>query len=190
METSELFDNVPVLETNRLVLRQLTMDDAADYFEIFSDDEVTRYYDVNTMTDVNEAKALIQRHNAHYQNHVSIRYVLQLKDSGKVIGTFGLYDFKGSDSVEIGFDLNRAHWKQGYMTEAIRRVIDFVFQELGIAAVYGGFLKPNTASENLMKRLGFTRDKVLDTIEIMPGVFETVYFYKLTRADRNQQKPI
>jgi len=56
--------------------------------------------------------------------------------------------------------------------------------------VYGGFLKPNTASDNLMKRLGFVRDKILENTEIMPGVFETVYCYKLTRADRSQQDPI
>ena len=181
MQTSDLFVSVPVLETDRLILRQLDNDDAADYFEIFSNEEVTRYYDVDTMTRTDEAKALIDRHNAHYRNHVSIRYVLQVKDSGKVIGTFGLYDFKDKDSVEMGFDLNRAYWKQGYMTEAITRIIDFIFRDLGIAAVFGGFLKPNAASENLLKRLGFTRDKILDNIEIMPGVFETVYFHMLSR---------
>ena len=182
METNDLFVSVPMMETDRLILRQLTNDDAADYLDIFSNEEVTRHYDVDIMTRIEEAEALIDRHNGHYQNQVSIRYVLQLKDSRKVIGTFGLYDFKDRESVEIGFDLNREYWKQGYMSEAIRRVIEFSFQELGVGAVFGGFLKPNTASENLLKRLGFTRDKVLDNIEIKPGVFETVYFYKLTRS--------
>jgi len=176
---SDLFTNLPALTSDRLVLRQLHSKDAQDYYEIFSDDEVTRYYDVDTMTSIEQARALIDRHDAHYRNRVSIRYALELKETGKVIGTIGLYNFKEAESVEIGFDLNRRYWKQGYMTEAIKRIIDFTFQNLRIYTVYGGFLKANTASENLMKRLGFKKGKVADDVEIKPGVFETVYFYRL-----------
>jgi ribosomal-protein-alanine N-acetyltransferase len=181
MTISELFESVPTLQTERLLLRQLSTEDADDYFAIFSNDNVTRYYDVDTMTTVDQAKALIERHNAHYRNHVSVRYVLQTRDTDRIIGTFGFYDFKDTASVEIGFDLNYAYWKQGYMTEALRAAIAFIFYELAIKAIYGGFLEPNVASENLLKRFGFAKDKVVENVEIQEGVFSAVCFYKLDR---------
>lgn len=179
MNYNNLFDNIPELETDRLILRQLSDERAADYFEIFADAEVTRYYDVDTMTNIDQAKALIDRHNTHFQNRVSIRFVLELKATGKVIGSIGLYNFNGEESVEIGFDLNRRYWKQGFMTEALQRLIGFIFNDLEVSSIYAGFLENNIASENLMKRLGFRQDKVDKNIEIKPGVYETVYFYKL-----------
>lgn len=181
MTKIELFEKPPNFETYRLHIRRLSLDDVKDYFEIFTNENVTRYYDVETMTSVDQAKELIEKHNQFYENKWSVRYALYNNEDKKTIGTLGLYDFKENQSIEIGFDLNYKYWKKGYMTETLKTVISFIFNNLNIQSIYGGFLKPNIASENIMKRLLFSRDKVEENIEIKPNVFETVYFYKLTK---------
>lgn len=69
----------PILETERLVLRQLRPDDSRDLFQYFSLDEVTKYYDLNSFTDIKQAEELIYKWNQKFEKNKGIRWGITLR---------------------------------------------------------------------------------------------------------------
>ena len=127
----------PVIETERLVLRELREGDAQAVFQIFGDDAVTRYYDLPTFTSVEQARLLISRMNARNASRDALRWGIALKENDAVIGTGGFNQFvRGWFRASIGYDLARAHWNKGYMTEALRAMENVtLLPHLGTAAL-------------------------------------------------------
>lgn len=74
----------PVLETDRLVLRKITPEDSSDLFHYFSSDEVTKFYDVESFTNVKQAEELIDRWQQRFEKNLGIRWGITLKSESRV----------------------------------------------------------------------------------------------------------
>ena len=83
------YQSFPVIETPHLRLRELTPDDADGVFEMFRDPEVTRFYDVVTMTELEQARALTERLRRRFHDRTGIRWAIERKDDGSMVGTCG-----------------------------------------------------------------------------------------------------
>lgn len=81
----------PILETNRLVLRQLRHEDAADVFSYFARDEVTQYYDLGSFTEQRQAEELIQQWNDRFTQSEGIRWGITRKGEDRIIGKCGFH---------------------------------------------------------------------------------------------------
>ena len=124
-----VFDYFPVLETPRLILRRITEADAADLFAVFSDDAVTEHYDLYTFEELDEAYDLVEYFDESYQHERQIRWGIERREDGRLLGTCGfvaLYEHRG----EIGYELGRAYWRQGYMREALAALLAYGFMEM------------------------------------------------------------
>lgn len=158
----------PVLETERLHLRVLTLDDAAKVMKHFADSEVTRFMDIEPCKDLSEAEEIIQYHI----DDAGCRWGIFEKSENQFAGTIGFHYLRKKDGefiAEIGFDLSRTYWGKGYMTEAITEVIRFGFSQMGLTTIDATVEPENEKSLNLMSKLGFKRDKELRD--------NLVYFY-------------
>ncbi|KAF7780462.1 ribosomal-protein-alanine N-acetyltransferase [Pseudoalteromonas marina] len=79
----------PILNTPRIVLDQVTAADSMALFELFSNQSVIKYYDLEAMTDLTQASNLITLFNARFNENLGIRWAIRLKKSNKLIGTCG-----------------------------------------------------------------------------------------------------
>ncbi|MBV8327023.1 GNAT family protein [Chryseobacterium sp.] len=162
----------PVLETERLILRQLTLQDTQDLFEYFSLDEVMEYYDLAPFKTLEDAQQIIQHFNSEFEKGKGFRWALELKSNGKVIGTCGYHNwYREHFRAEIGYELNPIFWKQSFMKEAILPILTFGFESMRLHRV-DAFTDPsNIASEKLLLSISFKEEGVLRDYFFEKGKF-------------------
>ena len=141
----------PIIETERLVLRPVTLDDAEAMFEYASDKETTRYT-FPTNQNLEETKNNIAQ---FYLANTLGRWGIELKSSGEFIGTIDLHKM---DTVlkkaAIGYIIQKKYWNQGLTTEANRAVIELAFEKVGMNKLTALHDKDNPASGKVMEKSG------------------------------------
>lgn len=149
----------PILTTNRLTLRPLTMDDAADLFAVFSDPAVVRYWSAEPWTSVADAETMIGQALDGYRDQSEVRFGIELAETGVLIGTVGLHHvFPQNRRCEIGYALASAHWGKGYACEALGAALDYGFHELRLNRVEADIDPRNAASAAVLERMGFRKE--------------------------------
>ena len=164
------------VETDRLVLRQFTVDGADLLIELDSDPEVMRHLTGGepTLPPAVVREQVIPNVLATYERW-SGRFGLFAgyeKASGDFIGWFQLRPEREGplDEVELGYRLRRAAWGKGYATEAARALLDKGFSELGLRVVWGETMAVNLASQKVMEHVGMSVVERIPTPEDMQGV--------------------
>ena len=161
-----LFRAFPRLETGRLVLRQLHLSDAKSLFAILADEKVTRFYDDEAFTEVSQARDQLESWARGFDAERSVRWGITLREDSSVIGTCGYYGFHGWHArASIGYELARAHWRQGIMTEALEAIVGFGFGNVGLNRIQAVVMPGNEGSDKLLEKLGFTREGILKGYE-------------------------
>ena len=151
----------PELASERLLLKQPTRADADEVLRIFSDQEVVRYYNVDLMTTREEAASIIEGRRRRYGMGYGIRWGIYIRTTERYIGSCGFEVLhKPWRYAEIGYELGRAHWGQGYMTEALRAMLRFGFQRMELHRVEAQVEPPNEGSKSVLRRLGFKEEGV------------------------------
>ena len=142
------------LETDRLRLRPFRLDDAEAMFSRWaSDDEVTKYLTWPTHTDVEQTRALLARWVAEYEQPERLNFAIELKEEGdRLIGGIDVVRYDEGTPV-IGYNLSRAYWGRGIMTEACRRVLDYLFSQ-GVEAVKIDAIVENAGSNRVIQKCG------------------------------------
>lgn len=162
MSFEEAFEDFPILETERFLLRKLEMTDAPSLFSYFSKDEVTMYYDLDTFSSEQQAVDLIQRLLQRYNEGKQIRWAITLRDNEQVIGTCGFHSIEQEHyKAEIGYELHPTYWNKGVMTEVISKVIEYGFNELGLNRVEAFYDPENHASQKVLEKNGFKYEGLL-----------------------------
>lgn len=151
----------PLLRTPRLVLRQLRLSDADAILQVFSNPEVTRYYDLDTFIVMDQAVRLIDRVNERFDLGTAIRWGMALAPDNRVVGTCGLFFHPPGYRAELGFDLARPYWGRGLMREALCAVLAYGFERLDLNRMEALVMPGNEASVRLLRRLGFQEEGTL-----------------------------
>ncbi len=155
----------PELVTDRLVLGEFTPGDAEDVFNIFSSDAVTKYHNLETMTNIDQAKKIVSARASLFNKKTGIRWALRLKDNmDKVIGSIGFFNLNPPNGfAEIGYDLHEGYWRRGIMKEALRQTINFGFGDgffFYLNRIEALTYLENRASVNLLIGIGFTEEGI------------------------------
>lgn len=141
------------IETERLILRPLTIDDAKDVFEWVSDPIVNRYMPYPLHENVHQTEAWIGTLD---DENV---FCFCLKDIGKVIGSGSITYKAERKAYELGYNLNRAFWGVGYATEASKAMIQWAYQNLGARNFFARHANANKASGTVITKCGFQFEK-------------------------------
>lgn len=152
----------PLLETERLLLRQLNKEDSSDLYEYFSKDEVTKYYDLESFIEIRQAEELIHTWNMRYQEKKGIRWGITIKSDDKVIGTCGFHNWSDEHfKAEIGYELTPEFWKQGIMTEALNAILTYGFNVLEFNRIEAFIDPDNQSSRKLLEKVGLMEEGYL-----------------------------
>ncbi|GAA0594499.1 GNAT family N-acetyltransferase [Virgibacillus siamensis] len=150
----------PVLETERLILRKISMDDLEDMYEYGSSDEVSAYVSWPTHQSMEDTKRFVETVLEEYSRGVlPVFWGIVLKTSQKLIGTINYVSWKPKHQTgEIGYVLSRHYWGQGFMPEAAEKVLEYGFCQLGLIRVQARCFVENTGSEKVMQKVGMTHE--------------------------------
>jgi ribosomal-protein-alanine N-acetyltransferase len=184
MSTSSPF---PILETNRLVLRQLTVDDSENWFKNLSDDGVAVLIGMEPLENVEDSKSIINSFIDRYEKKNGMAWAIILKEDESFIGTCSYEKIDNHNlSGEIGYDLLKKYWGQGFMAEALSAIIDYGFESLRLNRIEAHTAAINSASRNLLRRLGFFEEGVFRESSFFRGEFRDDCQYSLLRREWNR----
>lgn len=152
------FTPFPVLTTNRLKLRALSMDDAETIFALRSDPEINKYLNREISTSVEDARNFIRKISEGVATDTFIYWAITLTENNEFVGTIGLFSFSDTNQqCEIGYELLPRYQRQGIMKEAAIAVIGYAFQTLGIQKIEAFTHKDNNSSTKLLEAIHFKR---------------------------------
>jgi len=171
----------PVLETERLHLRETTLADAQAIFAMRSSAEVMQYIPVSLATEVKEAEGYIRALHERMKNNECINWTITDKESGAVIGTIGFYRMQLQHyRTETGYMLLPEFYGKGYATEALQCLIDFGFNTLGFHSFEAVIYPENKGSIRVVEKCGFIREAYFKEKEYHNGKFvDTAIYSKL-----------
>lgn len=179
------FDVFPILETERLLLRELTKEDAHDLFLLRSDPEVLRYVDREPLQTIEEAEGLIQRIQTSFANADGISWAVCLKETNEFIGLVGLWRIiKEHFRAEIGYTLMPQYWNKGYVTEALNAVIPYGFKQMKLHSIEANISPENAASIRTAEKLGFVKEAHFKENYYFRGQFLDSLTYSLINKEQ------
>ena len=145
-----------ILETERLLLREMKQDDLPALQGILQDEETMYAY--NGAFDEAETQAWFDRQLSRYAQYGFGLWAVVLKESGGMIGQCGLtmQPWRGDEVLEVGYLFNRAFWHHGYATEAARGCMEYAFDRLGAREVCSIIRETNLPSRRVAERNGMT----------------------------------
>ena len=150
------------LETHRLILRRYRPEDAEDMFSNWaSDPEVTKFLTWPTHTNVDVTRYVLNDWISHYDDGGFFNWAIELKETGSVIGNIAAVKvFEEAEAAEIGYCMGRAFWGRGIMPEALRAVMDYLFDTVGLNRIEAHHDVNNPKSGRVMEKAGMKREGV------------------------------
>ncbi|OCA84019.1 acetyltransferase [Bacillus sp. FJAT-27225] len=175
----------PTLETDRLVLREISKDDTGGIFACFSNENVTRFYGQEPLERIVQAEAFVDFFAKNYKEKRGIRWGIEIKGHQGIIGTIGFNAWSPKHKrAEIGYEIHPEHWRKGYTSEAVLKAIQYGFDELGLARIGAVVFINNEASNNLLNKLGFQKEGILRDYMYQNGETYDTYVYSLLKNKR------
>ncbi|MGZ3862881.1 MAG: GNAT family N-acetyltransferase [Bacteroidia bacterium] len=174
------FNPFPILETERLILREITPEDAPAFFLCRSDKETMKFIGRPLHKTVTDTEALIKVIMERVNENIAINWAITLKEDSKFIGTISYHDIiKEHYRAEVGYMLLPAYWRKGIVSEALKAVLDFGFTNLKLHSIEAKINPHNTASANLLKKHKFVREAYFKEDFFFEGKFYDTEIYSL-----------
>ena len=143
------------IETERTILRQLTVDDAEDFYALNLDYDVLKFTGDSPFENVFSAMDFLQTYDQYEKYGVGRLAVIE-KETSSFLGWCGLKFCPDRNEYDIGFRFFKDYWNRGFATETAIRCLDFGFRELGIAKIVGRAMKENISSIKVLEKIGMT----------------------------------
>lgn len=166
------------IETERLILRPYTLDDAQAAYEMSLDPEVMTYLGGVFTGTVEDMREMLKNSSiADYEKYGFGRHAVIHKETNEYMGFTGLKYLPELDEVDIGYRLLKKYWRQGYGYESALPTVEFAFNDLGLDRIISLANVENVASTALMKKLGLTYEKEVHIYD------EDAVYYALNKSD-------
>lgn len=162
-----------IRETDRLLLREFSITDAVDFYELNLDKEVMKYTADKVFSTVEESAELIRNYGEYAKNGFG-RWTVILKETNDVLGWCGLKYIQSVHEVDLGYRLKQRYWNKGYATEACKASLDIGFNEYNLELIVGRTMKDNIASRKVLEKIGMAYWKDFD-FEEHPGVYYRIF---------------
>jgi ribosomal-protein-alanine N-acetyltransferase len=153
------FNPFPLLETERLFLRNITEDDTREMFFLRSDAEVMKYIARPLHKNMEETVVFIKNIHESHEKQDLINWAIALKSDNILIGTIGYYRMqKEHDRAEVGYMLHPDFRKKGIMQEALTAIIEYGFTQMNLHSIEAVIDPRNKASETILVRNNFVKE--------------------------------
>lgn len=185
MNTKSRDEAYPRLETERLVLRALRLDDADFIFQEWGDAVVTYYmWDEDPLASREQAEEMLRPLQTPDVMPNFKWWGIELKAEGRLIGTCGYCRWdRQHHRAEIGYDLWPDYWGQGLMPEALRALLRYGFTEMGLNRAEATTHTDNRQSQRVLAKLGFQREGVLRAYYRRGSAYTDQVAFSLLRSE-------
>jgi ribosomal-protein-alanine N-acetyltransferase len=189
MNEDSVFGTFPQLETPRLILREITMDDAEAMFRTYSDAEAMRYWGSPPHQSIDDTRRMIARQLDAFRLREGIRWGITLKGESRLIGSAGHWRLiKPHFRSEIGYELAPEYWGRGLMPEAVGAIVRFGFEHMGLHSIEAQIEPNNQASRRVLEKNGFIQEGYFRESFFDNGVFTDAAVFSLLKADWLQRE--
>ena len=173
---------LPLLTTDRLVLRQPTHEDDKALFVLRSDEAVNKFIERSAPASLEDVRKFIERLNASISKNESGYWAICMKDIPELIGTICLWNFSNDgSSAELGYELLPGFQGRGIMHEAVKKIIGFAFSKLQLQKIEGWTDPGNIASTKILLKHGFVRDIERENDEAIKPHLGKMVIYSLNK---------
>ncbi|MCF6138288.1 GNAT family N-acetyltransferase [Pseudalkalibacillus berkeleyi] len=184
MEKKEICRNLPTLETNRLTLRKVSINDLEDMYEYASLDETSTHVTWNTHRSIKDTEQFLNMTLEQYEKNEGLFWGIVDKDSQKMIGTIYYVSWNSIHKVgELGYVISPHYWGKGLMTEAAKEVIRFGFEELGMVRIQARCFIQNVGSERVMQKSGMSYEGTMRKGLYGKGKHHDLKLYAIIKED-------
>ena len=155
-----------ILETPRLLLRHLELQDVQELHSLYQDIEIRRYFPDGILSYEDTKEELEWYINGHPQYPKLGLWATVHKESGKFIGRCGLLPWEIDDTleIEIAYLLNKDFWHQGFATEAAKEIMSYGFEKLHLKRLICMMHPENVASQKVAERIGMKLESQVDGV--------------------------
>ncbi len=161
-----------ILQTERTIMRQLTTEDAEDFYALNLDPEVLKYTGDQPFANIQASIDFLKNYD-QYEKYGVGRLAVIDKTTLQFLGWCGLKYSREKEEYDIGFRFHRKFWNRGYATETSQKSLHYAFTELGLEKIVGRAMKDNTASTKVLQKIGMTFKEDFD-FNGHPGVIYEV----------------
>ena len=154
------FTKFPVLETERLILREHSLTDAETLYAMRTNETVMKYIDRERPKNLMEIKTFITTFNEGFENGKNLAWVMALKERpNHMIGSIGYWQIdQANHRAEIGYMLHPDYWRKGIISEGLKTTIDFGFNEMNLHTIKANINVENEASRQILIKHGFVKE--------------------------------
>jgi len=183
-EIENVFGNLPVLETERLLLRKVTLDDVEDMYEYGSNEDLTKYVIWETHKNLSDSKEFIEFVRTQYENKKVSPWGIELKENGKFIGTIDFVSWQPDHhAAEIGYVLSQDYWGKGIATEAANEVIAFGFNHMDLIRIQAKCFVENRGSARVMEKIGMSFEGIRRKGMFVRGKHRDLNIYSILKEE-------
>jgi [ribosomal protein S5]-alanine N-acetyltransferase len=181
-EVREVLKDLPTLETERLILRKMVLNDAEAVFAYASNSEVSRYTLWETHRSIEDSRAFLEFATQKYENGGEPDWGIVYRGNGCLVGACGLVNWEAEHArAEVGFVLSREYWGRGLMSEAVRAILRFGFERMNLNRIEARCIAENAASARVMEKVGMVYEGTLRQREYIKGTYRDIKLYAILK---------
>lgn len=179
MIIKSFYQPFPIIDLGDIILRELTDDDAQDYFDYMSKNEMKQFLTSYTLpSDLDHALREVRYWGSLFPNKRSIYWGIVYKETNKLIGTLGFNMIAfNSSRGDLSYDLDYAFWGKGIMLKSVKAVLNFADFTLALIRVEAKVLVYNHRSTKLLKRCGFVQEGLMKKYDVIQGEYKDYFLY-------------
>ena len=182
VEVREVLKDLPTLETERLILRKMVLNDAEAVFAYASNSEVSRYTLWETHRSIEDSRAFLEFATQKYENGGEPDWGIVYRGNGCLVGACGLVNWEAEHArAEVGFVLSREYWGRGLMSEAVRAILRFGFERMNLNRIEARCIAENAASARVMEKAGMVYEGTLHQREYIKGAYRDIKLYAILK---------
>lgn len=148
-----------IIETERLLLREITLDDKEEMFRLHSDPAVQKFTGDPLVESMDEMEQAIHTRIMAYKNYGFGRWATLLKNGKQFIGWAGLAYLPEFDEIDLGYRFLPEYWGMGFATEASQAILTYGFEKLDLSRIIAIAVQENKPSIRVMEKVGMEFDK-------------------------------
>ena len=150
-----------IIETERLYLRELNVNDTEYFYHLNLDKEVLKYTGDKPFDDLNSSKVFLENYN-HYKKYGLGRWAVINKENRYFLGWCGIKFTEKRNEYDIGFRFFKKYWNKGYATESAKSCVDYGLNKLQLPEIIGRAMKENKASIRVFEKIGLEYNREFD----------------------------
>jgi RimJ/RimL family protein N-acetyltransferase len=151
----------PILETDRLLLRQLNVEDSENFYHLNLNPNVIKYTGDKSFKNIAEAENFLKNYKDYDINGFG-RWAVIDKSNEEFLGWCGLKYAEKLNETDIGFRFFEKHWNKGFATESAKACLKYGFEKLNLKTIVGRAMAENFASIKVLEKLGMNYDREFD----------------------------